>query len=507
MHIIHHAAADPSKPAVILATTGAVTTYAQLEALSNQSARALRALDVERGDVVASLFGNGVEVFVLAWATQRTGLYLTSISNKLSQADTGYILTDSGAKLAVASDAVAPALAAAAPSGVRAFGWSQAQAALPSWRAFADTMPGAPPPDQSPGADLLYSSGTTGRPKGVQPVLPEGAIDQPTPLAAMGAGLYGMGPDTVYLSTSPLYHAAPLRWALTVQRLGGTVVVMDRFEPEAALELIERYGVTHATFVPTHFVRMLKLPSEARARHGHASLKAVIHAAAPCPAPVKQAMIDWWGPILFEYYSGTENCGITALSSAEWLAHRGSVGRAVVGEVKILDETGAVLGPGREGEVYFAGGPAFAYLNDPEKTAAAHDAHGWATLGDIGRLDAEGYLHLTDRKSFMIISGGVNIYPQEIENLLVTHPAVADVAVIGLPDEDLGEAVTAVVQPAQGVEGDAALAETLRGFTRAALGGVKTPRRFVFRDELPREPTGKLMKRRLRDAFIADAGA
>jgi acyl-CoA synthetase (AMP-forming)/AMP-acid ligase II len=350
---------------------------------------------------------------------------------------------------------------------------------------------------------MLYSSGTTGRPKGVKFPLPEGGIDHQTPLMTMGSSLYDMGPDAVYLSTSPLYHAAPLRWAMTIHRLGGTVVVMERFDAERALDYIERYRVTHATFVPTHFVRMLKLPDEVRARYDHRSLLAVIHAAAPCPVPVKQAMIDWWGPILHEYYSGTEQCGITALSATEWLARPGSVGKAALGIVKITDEDGNELPFGAEGNVYFADGPQFQYHNDPEKTAKAYDRNGWATLGDIGWLDKDGYLFLTDRKSFMIISGGVNIYPQEIENCLVTHPKVADAAVIGVPDEEMGERVMAIVQPAQDVVADPALADELCSFVRAALGGVKTPREFEFRSDLPREPTGKLMKKKLIDEFRA----
>jgi acyl-CoA synthetase (AMP-forming)/AMP-acid ligase II len=354
---------------------------------------------------------------------------------------------------------------------------------------------------------MLYSSGTTGRPKGVKFPLPEGGIDHRTPLMTMGATLYGMGPDMAYLSTSPLYHAAPLRWAMTVHRLGGTVIVMERFDAEAALALIERYRITHATFVPTHFIRMLKLPAEVRERYDTRSLRAVVHAAAPCPVPVKRAMIEWWGPIVHEYYSGTESCGITAIGPEEWLEKPGSVGRAVLGALRITDDEGHLLAVGEEGNVCFADGPRFEYHNDPEKTARAYDRNGWATLGDIGRIDEEGYLFLTDRKSFMIISGGVNIYPQEIENCLATHPKVADVAVIGVPDEEMGECVVAVVQPAPGIVPDDALREELRGFVRAALGGVKTPRRFDFRAELPREPTGKLMKRKLVDEYRARATA
>jgi long-chain acyl-CoA synthetase len=507
MHPALHAARHPDKPAIVMAETGAVTSFADLDAASNASAWQLRALGLTRGDVVATLFDNAPEVFVIGWTTRRAGLYQTSISNKLSAADIAYILRDSGAKMLITSPAHAD-LAKAALAGLPdlpAFRWTGADHRLADWSAATTGHPATPIPDQSAGTDLLYSSGTTGQPKGVMPTLPVGPIDAETPLTRMGAVLYGMGFESRYLSTSPLYHAAPQRWAMTVQQLGGTVFVMERFEAEETLRLIERHAITHATFVPTHFVRLLKLPEQIRSRYNLSSLKAVIHAAAPCPVPVKHAMIEWLGPIIHEYYSGTESCGITALSSMEWLGKPGSVGKAVLGTVHIVDDEGRELPAGETGQVFFSGGPAFRYLNDPEKTVAAHDHRGWATLGDIGRLDEHGYLFLTDRKSFMIISGGVNIYPQEIENLLITHPAIADVAVIGLPDDDMGEMVIAVVQPADDVEAGPELAAKLTAFARAALGGVKTPRRIDFTRELPREPTGKLMKRKLREEYLATA--
>jgi acyl-CoA synthetase (AMP-forming)/AMP-acid ligase II len=509
MHPSTHAVSTPSKPAIVMADSGETIDYASLEARSNQSAHALRSLGLKRGDVVATLFDNGPEVFVFGLAAQRAGLYLTSISNKLSAADVGYILRDCGAKMLIAGDVLLgfAEQATREAADIKLFSWSAAIGAVSSWAAIADAQPGTPIDDQSPGTDMLYSSGTTGRPKGVKFPLPEGAIDQCTPLMSMGTNLYGMGPETVYLSTSPLYHAAPLRWAMAIHRLGGTVVVMERFEAERTLDLIQRHHVTHATFVPTHFVRMLKLPADIRAQYDLSSLVAVVHAAAPCPVPVKQAMIEWWGAIIHEYYSGTETCGITALSATEWLERPGSVGRAVLGTLKITDDEGNELPTGAEGNVCFADGPAFQYHNDPEKTAKAYDRNGWTTLGDIGRVDEDGYLFLTDRKSFMIISGGVNIYPQEIENCLVTHPKVADAAVIGVPDEEMGERVLAVVQPAIGVDGGQVLSDELCSYVRKALGGVKTPRAFDFRDELPREPTGKLMKRKLIDEYRSRTSA
>ncbi|KTT70287.1 MULTISPECIES: acyl-CoA synthetase [Sphingomonas] len=504
MHPAEHAVRWPDKAAVVMAESGDRLSYRQLDERSNASAWQLRSLGLKHGDVVATLFANAPEVFVFGWAAQRTGLYQTAISNKLSARDIAYILGDSGAKLLVVSPTCRD-LAREALAGhpeLAAFVWDGGYDRFGDWSAAVAGHPVTPIADESAGTDLLYSSGTTGRPKGVMPELPDGPIAHETPLTRMGAGLYGMDAGTVYLSTSPLYHAAPLRWAMTVQRLGGTAIVMERFEPEATLALIERHCVTHATFVPTHFVRMLKLPEEVRARYDLSSLRAVVHAAAPCPVPVKRAMIDWVGPILHEYYSGTESCGITALSSEEWLRKPGSVGRAVLGTLHITDDDGNELPVGATGDVYFGDGPAFRYLNDPAKTAAAHDHRGWATLGDVGHVDEDGYLFLSDRKSFMIISGGVNIYPQEIENLLVTHPAVADVAVIGVPCEEMGEMVLAVVQPAPGVVADDALAAELRAFARVALGGVKTPRRVDFVAELPREPTGKLVKRTLRERYL-----
>lgn len=499
MHPSWHAIRSPDHIALRFARGGALS-YARLEAEANRSAWQIRGCGLQRGDVAACIFDNAPEVFVFGWAAQRAGLYLTTVSSKLSPADMAYILRDSGAKLVLISDALVPLAQPALSASVTAFAWGDSTA-LPSWSAEAARRPTLSIPDPSPGTDLLYSSGTTGRPKGVVPVLPQGPLDQPTPLTRMAQDLYGMGPDTVYLSTSPLYHAAPLRWALTVQRLGGTVIVMERYDPELALQLIETQRVTHATFVPTHFVRMLKLPEETRVRYDTSSLRVAIHAAAPCPVPVKQAMLRWWGPVLYEYYSGTESCGITALSPEEWLRKPGSVGRAILGTIKIVDDQGTELPPGREGLVYFADGPAFSYLNDPQKTAQAHDSRGWATLGDIGRVDEDGYLFLTDRKGFTIISGGVNIYPQVIENHLITHPRVADVAVIGIPDEEMGEKVLAIVQPTDWSEAGEALAEELRRFARAGLGGVMTPRQFEFRRSLPREPTGKLMKRLLREEY------
>ena len=503
MHPIKFAQTNPDKLALLDADTDQSLTYRDLNERANQSAHALRELGLKRGDVIAVLLENGFDIFEIAWGAQRSGLFLTSISTKLTSSDVGYIVQDAGARALIASDSlssIAEAVLRDLPQ-VRGYLTSTSVGSLGSWKRIRDLQPTAAISDESPGTDMLYSSGTTGRPKGVRPTLPSGELTAATPLMRMATTLYFMGPETVYLSTSPLYHAAPQRWALTAQRLGGTVIFTKQFDAERTLALIEKYRVTHATFVPTHFIRMLKLTDAVRERYDHSSLEAVVHAAAPCPVPVKRAMISWWGPLVHEYYSGTETCGITALDSNEWLNKPGSVGRAVLGTVKITDDAGEELAPNQIGNVYFADGPKFAYHNDAARTAEAYDRHGWATMGDIGHLDEDGYLYLSDRKNFMIISGGVNIYPQEIENLLVTHPKVADAAVIGGPDEEMGERVIALIQPVTWADAGTELAAELREFTRSALGGVKCPKQFHFRQSLPREPTGKLMKRLLRDEY------
>jgi acyl-CoA synthetase (AMP-forming)/AMP-acid ligase II len=323
----------------------------------------------------------------------------------------------------------------------------------------------------------------------------------------LAQALYGFDGDTVYLSPAPLYHAAPLRYNMTVQRLGGTCIVMEHFDEEQALQLIEKYKITHSQWVPTMFVRMLKLPEEVRTRYDVSSLRCAIHAAAPCPVPVKEQMIDWWGPVLYEYYAGTEGNGFVQLNSEEWLAHKGSVGRPLNCEIHICDDDGAEVPVGEAGTIYFEAddpdAPQFQYYNDEKKTRdSRHPKHKhWTTLGDIGRLDEDGYLYLTDRKAFMIISGGVNIYPQEAENLLITHPKVADVAVIGVPNTDFGEEVKAIVQPMDWADAGPELEEELIAFCQSELSKIKCPRSVDFDKELPRHPTGKLYKRLIRDKY------
>jgi len=435
MHPSIHAIVNPDKAAYIMAASGETVTYAQLDARSNQGAHLLRSLGIRAGDGIAIFMDNSPRYYEVLWAAQRSGVRFTCISSKLTAGEVEYIVGDSASKALIASAGVSDVAVevAALLSGVKLFMVDGAIAPFADFEAAREAMPTTPIADQSAGLPMLYSSGTTGRPKGVKRsgAVENQPIDAPNALAMLGAGLYGWTADTVYLSPAPLYHAAPLGWSMAVQSMGGTVILMERFDPELALAYIEKYKVTCAQWVPTHFVRMLKLPPATRARYDVSSLKSVFHAAAPCPVPVKEQMIEWWGPIINEYYAGTEGNGFCVINSEEWLQKKGSVGRALNSEVKICDEDGNPLPPRSEGGVYFAGGGEFEYHNAPEKTAESRNKHGWTTLGDVGWLDEDGYLFLTDRKSFMIISGGVNIYPQEIENLLITHPKVADVAVVG----------------------------------------------------------------------------
>jgi long-chain acyl-CoA synthetase len=504
MHPSIHAMGQPDKPAVIDAETGRVVTFADVDGASNRFAHLLRSHGLAAGDVIALMLDNVPEYFGIAWGAQRSGMHYVCVSTRLTADEVNYILADSGAKLLVVGESaavLAPQISFAGARyamGVTIDGWIALEPAMAA-------LPLTPIADERAGVDMLYSSGTTGRPKGVKVPLPEdSAIAQGNTLV-MVAMAFGLSGDSIYLTPAPLYHAAPLRWSMTVHKLGGTIVLMRHFDAEGVLQAVERYGVTSGQFVPTHFVRMLKLPAEVRAQYDHFSLKVAIHAAAPCPIPVKQAMIDWWGPIIWEYYAGSEGNGITMITSDQWLTHQGSVGKAISGILHICSEDGEEQPPRSEGLVYFEGGNPFSYHNDPAKTAESHNAQGWSTLGDIGWMDEEGFLYLTDRKSFMIISGGVNIYPQEIENHLVTHPKVIDVAVIGAPHPDMGEQVVAVIQPADMANAGDGLASELEAYCREKLSSVKIPRRIDFREELPRHPTGKLYKRLLRDEYWAAA--
>ena len=502
MHPFVHAAAAPDKPAVIVAETGETISYAELDAASNRAAQLFRSHGLKHDDVVAFMLENTPHYYGLTWGAQRAGLRYVCISSRLTQDETDYILENSGAKMLVVSASLASAALQLETRierysmGGEIAGWTQIEDALAA-------MPATRIADERAGVDMLYSSGTTGRPKGVKVPLPEEEeIDAPNSLVMLASAAFGINADSIYLSPAPLYHAAPLRWSMTIHRLGGTVVLMKKFDPEAALAAIQHYRCNAAQFVPTHFVRMLKLPAEVRAQYDVSSMKSAIHAAAPCPVPVKQAMIDWWGPVLLEYYAGSEGNGMTFATSQDWLAHKGTVGRAILGTVHIVGEDNETEVPvGEEGAVFFESDNVFEYHDDPEKTASSRNSKGWSTLGDVGKLDADGFLYLTDRKSFMIISGGVNIYPQEIENHLVTHPKVADVAVVGGPHEEMGEEVIAVIQPADMADATDEFRDELGAYARQKLSGVKVPRRIDFMEALPRHDTGKLYKRLLRDQY------
>ncbi|MDX1648930.1 MAG: AMP-binding protein [Myxococcota bacterium] len=499
-----HARKTPDKPAIVMAGSGATTTYRELDERSNQGAQLFRDLGLAPGDHVALCLENHPRFLEICWAAQRSGLYYTAISTRLTPEEVAYIVDDCGARVLVTSRAkadLAEALRPRCPGLEARFMVDGSAPGYESWEEATAARPKQPVPDETEGAPMLYSSGTTGRPKGVKHPLSGQPAGTPPALLLAVVGLYIVVEHTVYLSPAPLYHSAPLNFCMSMLRVGATVVVMERFDPVDALRQIERHRVTHSQWVPTMFVRMLKLPEEERARFDVSSLQVAIHAAAPCPIPVKEQMIAWWGPVLHEYYAGTEGNGFCAIDSEQWLAHKGSVGRPLRGEIHILDDEGRELPPGETGTIYFGGGADFEYHNDPEKTRGARSAEGWSTLGDVGFLDEEGYLYLTDRKAHMIISGGVNIYPQEAENVLITHPKVQDVAVIGVPNEEFGEEVKAVVQPMDMAEAGPELARELMEWCRERLSHVKCPRSVDFEAELPRHPTGKLYKRLLKDRY------
>ena len=440
-------------------------------------------------------------------AGERSGLYYTAVNSFLTAPELAYIVNNSQSKALIASQAkreIALAALADCPSvelclivdgpgdGSRVRNLAEATAECPA----------TPIADERLGAAMLYSSGTTGRPKGVLRPLPDQSPAEPLSALATRLNVWRFREGQVYLSPAPLYHSAPLAGVGGTIRRGGTVVVMERFDAEHFLELVERYRVTHAQLVPTMFSRMLKLPERARLAYDLSSLEVAIHAAAPCPAPVKRAMIDWWGPIILEYYSATEAMGMTVCDSAEWLAHPGTVGRSVLGEIHVLDDEMREVPAGQTGKIWFKTASPFEYFNDPVRTAEVNSPDGtMSTLGDIGRIDEEGYVYLTDRASFMIISGGVNIYPQECENLLVTHPKVADAAVFGAPNEEMGEEVKAVVQLAPGFTPGADTEAELIAYCRDHLARYKCPRSIDFEAELPRLPTGKLYKAALRERY------
>ncbi|GAA3520401.1 acyl-CoA synthetase [Nocardioides daeguensis] len=507
-----HAATTPDKIAVVMAGSGRSLTYRELDDASAALAKAWHDLGLRPGDVVAMFSDNALECLTVYWAALRSGLYITAINRHLAPAESAYIVTDSGAKVLMASAGIAAqaeAIRALLPEVSHAFAFGGEIAGYGSMEELIAAAGSERLADQPRGADMLYSSGTTGRPKGIKPPLLGIQVDQPgDPITGLAGMAFKLGPEDVYLSPAPVYHAAPLKWCSAVHAYGGTVVMMEKFGAAELLSAVERFGVTVTQVVPTMFVRMLQLPEDQRRSYDVSSLRLAIHAAAPCPPEVKDAMIDWLGPILVEYYSSTEANGLTLITTPEWQAHRGSVGRSMLGPAHICDDDGNELEVGEVGTVYFEREVRpFEYHNDPEKTKEAeHPVHSsWTTVGDLGRLDEDGYLYLTDRKAFMIISGGVNIYPQEVEDVLIMHPAVHDVAVVGLPDPEMGEQVKAVVQVRPGVETSDALAAELIEYVRERVAHYKAPRTLDFVDDLPRTPTGKLLKRTIVDTYLSAA--
>lgn len=502
-----HAATAPNRPAVVMAGSGKTMTYRELDDNSARLASALHALGLRPGDVIALMSDNSAEAFEVYWAALRSGLYITAVNWHLAPEEAAYILRDSGAQVVIVSAGVSTVAQPVLSMVPEVAHWYAFGGPVAGYQSYAELLATAGPrlTDQPRGSEMLYSSGTTGRPKGIKPRPVPGQVDEPgDPLVALLSSAFNIVAGDIYLSPAPIYHTAPLKWCASVQALGGTVVLMERFDAEEALAAVERYRVTVTQMVPTMFVRMLQLPDETRAAYDVSSLRLAVHAAAPCPPDVKDAMISWWGTILVEYYGATEQHGTTVITTDEWKTKRGSVGKAAMGVLHICDDDGNEL-PAREiGTIYFERDFApFEYHNDPEKTSASrHPAHdNWCTVGDIGFLDEDGYLFLTDRKGFMIISGGVNIYPQEIENILALHPKIFDVAVIGVPDPEMGEQVKAVVRLRDGVSPSQGLAAEIIGYVRDRIAHYKAPKSVDFVDELPRSATGKLVKRVLIDRY------
>lgn len=496
----------PHKPAIVMGHSGEMVTYGELDARSNQAAQLFRSLGLKKGDHIGLMLENCHQFLEIAWGAQRAGLIYTPISTHLKRDETAYILENCGARMFIVSHGlreVAHQVLAGGGHEVEHFYMVDGIAeGFESWDDSAALQPEERIDDEANGVPMVYSSGTTGKPKGV--FLPPQSDDVNTPhfLANTLGAIFGFGPETVYLSTAPLYHAAPLHYTMMSLYQGATVVVMEKFEAELALRLIEEHRVTHSQWVPIMFIRLLKLPEEVRQRYDLSSLQFAIHAAAPCPVEVKEQMIAWWGEIIVEYYAASEGVGATIIDSKNWLTHKGSVGPAMSGTIHILDDEGNELPPGEIGTVYFSGESAsFRYHKEPEKTAEAYNDRGWATTGDLGYLDQDGFLYLTDRKNFMIISGGVNIYPQEIENLMITHDKVADVAVFGVPNDEFGESVTAVIQPQNWADATDEVAIEIMEWLRERLSHVKLPRALHFREQLPRLDNGKLYKRHLVEEF------
>lgn len=502
MHPSEHAKSTPNKPAYVMAPSGEKVTYAELDDKSLRGAQFLRSVGVNAADHIALYMENNRQYLQIVWAAQRCGVIVTPISSHSKTAEVLYILANSDAKLFITSKKLAAAAAeikAGASLVSHCLMVDGTVDGYSSWEAAIAAQPATAVADECAGAMMMYSSGTTGSPKGVYPKWsPDRPITYMDPGQQLIKKYFGFDQETVFLSPAPLYHAAPLVANLVVMFSGGTSVIMERFDTELSLELIDQYQVTHSQWVPIMFIRMLKLPPSVRHRFRLTSHRCAIHAAAPCPKETKLEMIKWWGDILYEYYSSTENVGMTVLDTSQWLTHQGSVGKPLGCKLHVLNDQGDELPAGEIGGVYFeSAAVSFEYYKEPEKTASSKNVKGWVTIGDIGYLDQEGYLYLTDRKNFMIISGGVNIYPQEVENVLIQHPKVSDVAVFGIPNSEFGEEVKAVVQPRDLSDHQAALAQELIAWCKERLSAVKCPKSIDFAASLPRLENGKLYKREI----------
>ena len=501
---------SPAHPATISAATGETMTYGALAGLARRIAGALRGIGLGHGDHIALMATNGPMFHPLCWGAWLAGLYFTPISTHLRSDEVEHLITDSGARFVIASPRFETLMCDLRTRLAGVGHWfltEEGDGRLPALDVLIDgAIPFDSAPDTSVGSDMLYSSGTTGRPKGIVPRLTQ-ARDDPNALAMLLRRLYGFDDDTRYLTPAPLYHGSPLKFSMAIHRFGGTNIIMERFDAEGALAAISRHRVTHSQWVPTMLHRMARLPEDVKSLYDLSSHRVAIHAAAPCPVELKRQIIDWWGPIVHEFYAASEAVGFTAIDTAQWLQRPGSVGRAVMGEIHIVDDSGEEAPTGDIGQIYFGGAPEIAYHRDPGKTARAYLPNGWITLGDMGRVDADGYLYLSDRKDFMIITGGVNVYPREVEDVLAMHPAVADVAVFGVPHADFGEAVKAVVQPSVWPENETAFVEALALFCRERLSSIKTPRSFDLVRALPRQDNGKLYKQALREAYLASSSA
>lgn len=492
------AQSDPSRLAVRCNATD--TSYAELEALANQAAHVLRARGIARGDHVAAVLGNDAMIFALVWAAYRVGAYITPIPSASSVEDAAYVVADSGAKLVVVNAALGPAMARLRHLVPGQIAWLSMHGALDGFDPLAPLLqqaPATPVVGESSGALMMYTSGTTGKPKGVWRPLPEKLSATPA-FAADLVTMFDVSAGSRYLSTAPLYHAAPLRFGLAFLAAGGSVIVMAKFDAAHALDLLEREGITHSQWVPTMFHRLLALPEERRSAFKAPAHRLALHSAAPCPPALKQAMIDWWGPILEEYYSGSEGVGLTAIASDEWLLRPGSVGRARKGVIHVLNDDDEELPPGNLGRIFFSGIAPFGYHRAGDKTAARTSRQGWQTFGDVGHVDAEGYLFLSDRLDDMIISGGVNIYPQELEAALAECKDLTEAAVIGAPDPDFGERPVAFVVPRVAPADSAAFVAQVAAWCRERLGKIKEPKEIHVVDALPYSAQGKLLRRELR---------